>query len=78
VAARLTEAVDLPVTSQVVSASEAVRTRPSPGAPEVARLDGGTEVPVLGRFDGYLYVRSPSGPSGWVSDALAQQQQEQQ
>jgi murein DD-endopeptidase MepM/ murein hydrolase activator NlpD len=78
VAARLTESVDLPVTSQVVTATEAVRTRPADGAPVVARLDRGTEVPVLGRFDGYLYVRSPSGSNGWVTDAQAQQQQDQQ
>jgi murein DD-endopeptidase MepM/ murein hydrolase activator NlpD len=76
VAARLTEDVAQPVTSQFVGAPEAVRARPTDGAPAVARLDGGTEVPVLGRFGGYLYVRAPVGRSGWLAEA--QQEEDQQ
>jgi murein DD-endopeptidase MepM/ murein hydrolase activator NlpD len=77
VAARLTEALDQPVAAQVVVTSEPLRSRPSPAAPAVARVDEGIEVPVLGRFDGYLYVQPPEGPAGWVADAQQEEQQQQ-
>ena len=72
VAARLTESADEPVTSQVVAAAEDVRARPAPESPVMARLTEGTEVPVLGRFSGFLYVRSPEGRTGWMEDAALQ------
>lgn len=72
VAARLTEPADVPVSSQVVAFGDDVRVRPSTGAPVMARLDEGTEVPVLGRFDGYLYVRGPAGLTGWLHEAEQQ------
>jgi hypothetical protein len=53
-----------------------VRARPTASAPAVAQVDGGTEVPVLGRYGDYLYVRAPEGARGWVS-AAQQDQQEQ-
>jgi hypothetical protein len=34
----------------------------------MAQVAAGTEVPVLGRFEGYLYVRSPDGTTGWIAD----------
>jgi hypothetical protein len=43
--------------------------RPDRGAPVVATLEAGTAVPVLGRYDGYLYVVAPSGHTGWLEDA---------
>ena len=73
VAARLTEAADDPVASQVVATGEPVRIRPTEGAPVRVILETGTEVPVLGRFEGYLYVRSPDGRTGWLEDAAQQQ-----
>ena len=72
VAARLTESVDDPVTSQVVAVTDLMRARPATEAPVMTRLEVGTEVPGLGRFDGYLYVRSPEGLTGWMSDAVQQ------
>ena len=72
VAARLTESADEPVASQVVAAAEDVRARPAPESPVMARLTEGTEVPVLGRFSGFLYVRSPEGRTGWLEDAALQ------
>jgi peptidoglycan LD-endopeptidase LytH len=72
VAARLTESADQPVASQVVAASETVHARPVPGAPIVARLGVGTEIPVLGRFSGYLYVRARDGLNGWMVEAAQQ------
>ncbi|MDH3272568.1 MAG: M23 family metallopeptidase [Gemmatimonadota bacterium] len=72
VAARLTESADEPVTSQVVATAGSVRVRPADSAPVVAQLDRGTEVPVLGRFDGFLYVRAPDGHTGWMLDTAQQ------
>lgn len=72
VASRLTESTDEPVASQVVAAAESVRERPSTRSPVMSTLDVGTEVPVLGRFDGYLYVVAPGGRTGWVADAQQQ------
>ncbi len=74
VAARLTEPADRPVSSQVVAATESLRVRPSMAAPVMTTLDVGTEVPVLGRFDGFLYVRGPDGLTGWMQEAEQQQQ----
>jgi len=77
VAARLTEDVSRPLGQQAMAAQQTVRSAPTRAAPAVARLDQGTEVPVLGRFDGYVYVVSPDGNPGWVEDAQQQEDQEQ-
>ncbi len=77
VAARLTEAVDQPVASQIVASAERLRSSPLPGAPAVAQVDEGTELPVLGRFGGYLYVQAPQGPTGWVVEVPAEDEQQQ-
>lgn len=69
VAARLTESADQPVASQVVASSGSLHARPQNGAPVTARLKSGTEVPVLGRFAGFLYVRAPTGRTGWMPEA---------
>lgn len=68
VAARLTESTDEPVASQVVASIETLHVRPETEAPIMARLARGTEVPVLGRYGGFLYVRSPDGGTGWLPD----------
>jgi hypothetical protein len=72
VAARLTEPTDQPLSSQVAGAGETVRVRPHQGAPLVAMLDAGAELPVLGRYEGYLYVQAPDGHLGWVDAATDQ------
>lgn len=69
VAARLTESADQPVASQVVASSGSLHARPQDGAPVTERLESGTEVPVLGRFAGFLYVRAPTGRTGWIPEA---------
>ena len=66
VAARLTEPVDEPFSSQLAARGETVRSRPDRGAPPVARLDGDAALPVLGRYESYLYVRVPGGHLGWL------------
>jgi peptidoglycan LD-endopeptidase LytH len=65
VAARLTESVQEPFTSRVARSGDAVRARPDPRSPLVASLAGNTELSVLGRFAGYLYV-SAGGRLGWI------------
>ena len=69
VAARLTEPTVEPVTSEVTVMGSTVRAHPTQDAPVVATLSAGAEVPVLGRFDGYLYVQVPGGATGWLGEA---------
>lgn len=73
VAARLTEPVDSPLGSQVAAAGGVVLLEPNDAALVIVRLNAGEQVPVLGRYEGFLYVRVPSGHTGWM-DADKQQQ----
>jgi SH3-like domain-containing protein len=66
VAASLTEPADQPLGSQVATAGGAVLLEPDGDALVIAQLQPGAEVPVLGRYEGYLYVRAPSGHAGWM------------
>ena len=66
VAARLTEPVATPFARETVAAAQAVLTAPTDDSAVLARLDAGTEVPVIGRFGDYLYVRTASGRTGWL------------
>ncbi|MEQ9399395.1 MAG: peptidoglycan DD-metalloendopeptidase family protein [Longimicrobiales bacterium] len=66
VAARLTESVDRPVGTRVADAPEQLRTAPYLGAPVMAEVGAGQELPVLGRFGPYLYVQTPSGRPAWL------------
>lgn len=65
VLARLTESVERPVELRTASAGGALHAEPAATAPVVMELAPGAEVPVLGRFDDYLYVRAPTGEMGW-------------
>jgi hypothetical protein len=69
VAARLTEPVDQPVRSQLARSGEPVRVRPDDASPLVATLASAVELPVLGSYEGYLYVQAPDGHFGWLSAA---------
>lgn len=66
VASRLTEPLDPPVATQRWTRGESVYVRPDLGAPVVARIEANAELPVLGRYEHYLYVRAPSGQVGWI------------
>lgn len=74
VPARQTEPADEPVESQIVASATSVLYGPRGDAPAMSRLVSGTEIPVLGRFGGYLYVRSPDGRTGWMADVDADEQ----
>jgi len=67
VAARLTEPVDSPFSSQVAAAGGAVRLEPKDDALVMVRLNPGQRVPVLGRYKGFLYVQAPGGLTGWMN-----------
>jgi SH3-like domain-containing protein len=66
VAARLTESVDSPVETRTAAAGGTLHAEPDETTPVVTELDPGVELPVLGRFGGYLYVRAPTGQQGWL------------
>jgi murein DD-endopeptidase MepM/ murein hydrolase activator NlpD len=66
VAARLTEPVNSPLSSQVAGAGGAVLLEPNDDALVMVRLNAGDSVPVLGRYEGFLYVRAPGGLTGWM------------
>lgn len=66
VAARLTEPVLTPFSTETVAGVRAVLAAPTEDAPALTLLEAGTEVPVLGRFGDYLYVRTAGGRAGWL------------
>ena len=67
VAARLTEAVVQPLRSQFVESASALFSSPSPVAPVMEDVEAGTEVAVLGSYEGFLYVQSADGSTGWLA-----------
>lgn len=69
-----TEAVEESSTPQVVVAAAELLASPDQAAPAMDLLITGTAVPVLGRFEEYLYVRGPDGRLGWLARTAAQQQ----
>lgn len=66
VAGRLTEDAGEPLWLEQVAVDRAVQMEPIPGAPVMERVPGGTELPVLGTFGGFLLVQPLSGRPGWV------------
>jgi murein DD-endopeptidase MepM/ murein hydrolase activator NlpD len=69
VAARLTEAVVEPLRNQFIESASALFSSPSPIAPVMEDVEAGTEVAVLGSYEGFLYVQSPDGSTGWLAGA---------
>jgi murein DD-endopeptidase MepM/ murein hydrolase activator NlpD len=67
VAARLTEAVAQPLRNQFIENASALFSSPSPIAPVMKDVEAGTEVAVLGTYEGFLYVQSPDGSTGWLA-----------
>jgi hypothetical protein len=63
----LTERVGEPLWLETVAEARPIQSAPLPGAPVMDQLPNGTELPVLGTFGEFLYVRSPSGRAGWVA-----------
>ena len=67
VAARLTEAVVEPLRRQFIESASALFSSPSSVAPVMEDVEAGTEVAVLGSYQGFLYVQSPDGSTGWLA-----------
>ena len=44
-----------------------IRRRPAPTALPIDSLAADATVSVLGEFDTFLYVESPSGRTGWIA-----------
>jgi peptidoglycan LD-endopeptidase LytH len=72
VVSTLIEPVDDPVSSQLAMSGEGVHASPDLGAPLVATIEAEAELPVFGRYEGYLYVRAPSGRRGWIGAPAAE------
>ena len=68
VASRLTEPANLPLGSEVAARNQAILSGPSYTASVITQLDAGTELPILGRYEGYLYVLTPNGHTGWMGE----------
>jgi hypothetical protein len=75
VAARFTEPVDEPVASRLASSGQRVRQRPAAAAPLVAQVEAGVELPVFGRYEGFLFVQAPGGHLGWIEGETRSLQQ---
>jgi murein DD-endopeptidase MepM/ murein hydrolase activator NlpD len=67
IAARLTEAIVQPLRNQFVQNTSALFSSPSPVSAVMADVQAGTDVAVLGGYEGYLYVQSPDGNTGWMT-----------
>ncbi len=67
VAARLTEAVVEPLRNQFVESASVLFSSPSRVSPVMEDVEAGTDVAVLGSYEGFLYVQSPDGHTGWLA-----------
>jgi hypothetical protein len=67
VAGRLTEEIGEPLWLERVATEQALQSYPMPGAPVMGQVPDGTEIPVLGTFGQFLYVRAPDGLAGWMA-----------
>jgi murein DD-endopeptidase MepM/ murein hydrolase activator NlpD len=67
VAASMIEAVNGPIRSEVLASGAVLLTDPASTGVAMDLIDAGAEVPVLGAFGEFLFVRGPSGRVGWLS-----------
>ena len=66
VPARLTELAEDPLRNEEIMVSGRIHDRPLTWAPVMAHLSAGEELPVLGSFGQFLYVRTSEGYMGWL------------
>lgn len=67
--ARATESVGSAIAAADLNGEEPVRSHPGRGDAGSVMLEPGTPIealPVLGRFENYLLVRTPAGGHGWI------------
>jgi len=67
VGASLIELADSPIRSEVVAGGAALLTDPASTAVALDRIVPGAEIPVLGAYGEFLFVRGPSGKVGWLA-----------
>jgi murein DD-endopeptidase MepM/ murein hydrolase activator NlpD len=67
VAGRLTEALGEPIRLERLAEGQPLQALPREDAPIMDEIHGGADIPVLGTFGDYLYVRPPGGRPGWVA-----------
>jgi SH3-like domain-containing protein len=65
-----TRAADAPLWSERRAVPSPIRDRPIPTAAALGYLEPDRPVPVLGRFNDYLLVRSATGKAGWLASEL--------
>jgi len=65
-AARLTEPLDRPLETRTAAVRSPLLRGPAADAAVVSEVDAGLELPVLGHYGRYLYVRAPGGSAGWI------------
>ncbi|MFC1660915.1 peptidoglycan DD-metalloendopeptidase family protein [Gemmatimonadota bacterium] len=65
-AGRLTEEMQEPIRTETLAEDLPLQAQPLPHSPVMDEIPRGADVPVLGAFGGFLYVRAPSGTAGWV------------
>ena len=68
VSERLTQSTRQPVRTARAGAMQLL-DRPITTAAPIANLDSASRLPVLGRFDDFLLVRTPDGREGWIVSA---------
>ncbi len=56
-----------PLRRQPVPAGEVIREVPLATAPPLDTIDEPVTVDVLGEFNGFAFIRTASGPSGWIA-----------
>ncbi|WP_405285084.1 M23 family metallopeptidase [Gaopeijia maritima] len=64
--ARLVDDLSAPVSETVPATALEALSRPEASAPVVQRVAAGAALPVLGRFEDYLFVREPAGRTAWI------------
>lgn len=67
VAGDLTEEVGEPLWFETVAQARPLRSDPVLGAPVMEEVPVGVDLPVLGSFGDFLFVRAPGGLEGWMS-----------
>ena len=62
-----TRAADDPLRTERRAVASPIRDRPTPAAAALGYTEPGRPVPVLGRFNDYLLVRTATGKTGWLA-----------
>jgi murein DD-endopeptidase MepM/ murein hydrolase activator NlpD len=67
VPAATTRAATVPLWRERRAIASPIRDLPAPAAATLGHVDPDRPVPVLGRFDGYLFVEATPGRTGWLA-----------